>query len=140
MKRILYAIFVTSVIAAAFAMTGCRSMSHNGRLDGFWKIVTIENTATGEVTPANSEYYYSFYRDVMNLKDTKSVKNITGKFNYHKGDDKITIEYPYIESDQMYELEPYGIYENPVTFEILKLTGSELVLKSDHSIVSCIKF
>lgn len=120
--------------------TGCRKRSPNGKLDGQWQVQTVEVRATSEVTEPYPKLYYAMNLHVVSLRGSTSA---TGNMHYSKDEGEVTMDFPYL-GDKVEgpskPLAPYGIYRNPVTFRVLKLTGSQLVLESEESVVTMRRF
>lgn len=134
---------IAAVILTA-GLSSCRKMSHNGKLDGFWQVQTVENTATGEVSSPYPKHYYCLNLHVVNLKVTDITATISGNMQYDKDASTVYMDFrsfPYVtEEENESALEEFGVYEKQVTFEIVKLDGKEMVLKSPQSVVRLRRF
>lgn len=144
MKAFKYIMTVIAAAVAIAAFSSCRKMSHNGKLDGQWQIQSVENTETGEVTSPYPKHYYCLNLHVVNLKITDLSATISGNMQYDKDASTVTMDFrsfPYsTEEANDRALGEFGVYENPVTFDIIELNDKEMVLKSPQSVVRMRRF
>lgn len=123
---------LTIVIALLLLGQSCGKVSHNGDLDGMWRVLTVENLTTGEVTYPN-QHFYCFYLHTANL--TKGVVCATANMIYDYP--KLILDFPYNSAGQ---LDEWGIYSNYVEFEILELNSREMTMRSTEALVAMRKF
>ena len=128
-------IAVAAVLTVSIPFASCRKVSHNGKLDGQWQVVTIENPSTGESVAPYPKLYYCFNLHVVQLT---GVGSAAGNLRYDKGEGNITLDFPYASNTE--GLSNFGINSNPITFHIEHLSGKKLVLRSPESIVTCRRF
>jgi len=129
---------VTVAVISLFAissLTSCRKVSHNGRLDGQWQVMTVENLVSSETVSPYPKIYYCFNLHVAQLTGTGGA---TGNLHYDKDDAEITIDFPYVKD--LSGLANFGIHSNPVTMHIDRLNGKTLVLRTPESIITCRRF
>lgn len=120
----------------------------NGDLDGFWHLESMENTQTGEVTYlGNQTIFWSYQVDLMYLQGAS-----TGSFflRFTHADNTLTLYSPYAdgghspEGDVLLEdpapLLPYGITALEETFQVERLDGGAMVLRSEAYRLSFTKF
>mgnify|MGYP001617973861 FL=1 len=120
----------------------------NGDLDGFWHLESMENTQTGEVTYlGNQTIFWSYQVDLMYLQGAS-----TGSFflRFTHADNALTLYSPYAdgghspEGDVLLEdpapLLPYGITALEETFQVERLDGGTMVLRSEAYRLSFTKF
>ncbi len=124
--------FIFTII---LCLTGCRNASHNGKLDAQWQVMTVENTDDGSITHPH-KIYMCLTSHVVNLYPG----DYAGNFSYDEEKGIFTLDFPYREKPTDSRLYQWGIYDNPVTFTILKLDGKQLVIRSGHSVVTCRRF
>ncbi len=119
--------------------TGCNKYPINGDLDGQWQVM--------EVTPEPSEIVYPerlymcFSLHVCQL--TGHIEGVHAKANMRFDQKKRTLylDFPYIETEEsLARLKQYGIYSNPVTFQVEKLNSSKLILRDNDVVVTLRKF
>lgn len=127
-------IIIRPVIIAllSFIAISCNKISHNGNLDGMWRIITIENLENGDIyTP--DQHFYCFNLHTANLTGGNEVPTAN-----------MTYKYPVLYLDFPYEspgnLVDWGIYSNYVKFDILQLTKSDLVMQSEDVLITLKKF
>ena len=133
-------LFILSALSILFisGFSGCNKLSHNGKLDGQWQIMTIEQSATGDLSFPEHEYIRI---NLHILQLWNNADRQTANMIYDKKGGVINCDFPYIkEKDITALLVPYGIYTNPVEFDILKLDGKSLILKTDRTVISCRRF
>lgn len=138
MKFIKYVVLIVAVAAALFCGISCNKASHNGKLDGQWQIMSIEETDNGNVTsPANNSYI------CINLHIIQLTGNgmTSGNMTYDKKAATLYCDFPYVKPEQVESmLGRFGIFSNPVTLDIVKLDGKSLILRTDRTIITCRRF
>lgn len=126
-----------AILISASLLGGCRKASDNGKLDAQWQIMKIENTADGTVSIPAESRYICFNLHVVNL----FPGHYAGNLRYDKDESRITLDFPYdTDASGLAALAEFGIPSNPVTFDILKLDGKELVLRAPGSVITCRRF
>lgn len=139
MKSIRHIIIAMFAMVAFLTLAGCNQTSHNGHLDGQWQILTIEEKSTGSVTVTDHGACICIYLDVLQLTDKKA--RLTANMDYDKKANTLSCDFPYVKpADVEASLGRFGFYTNPIKFDIIKLTGKELVLSSDETVITCRKF
>ncbi|MDE5806768.1 MAG: lipocalin-like domain-containing protein [Muribaculaceae bacterium] len=134
LKFIMLALSLTALIG----ISSCRKVSHNGKLDGQWQIMTIEETATGSVSEPSQREYICINLHVIQLT---GPSRLTGNMTYDKKGETLSCDFPYVKADEVDRLlGQYGIYANPVTLDVVKVDGKSLVLRSDRSLITCRRF
>lgn len=115
---------------------GCRKAPINGKLDGQWQIMSVETPDT-VYTPAE-RVYICFNLHVVNLTN---LHNDVYAGNLSYSDGRIAMDFPYQEHpSQMKVLNRWGIYANPVVFDVAELTGSRLLMVSPQSTITLRRF
>lgn len=85
--------------------------------------------------------YIDLNLHVVNLRRNSAGGTVAGNMNYDKTASTVSMDFPYNQdSDGFLALRMWGIYTNPVVFEIIKLDGKQLVMRSPASIVTCRRF
>lgn len=136
MKQILLFIFLL------LGISGCDKTPINGKLDGRWQLMTIEQE-DGSVTKCH-RIYYSIQLHLIEISD-KGGKGGThiGRFSYkdnevtlsefrHRGNEEVLTTLP--------ELEPFGLNRPLTHLKVEKATGDKLILKSEYARLSFRKF
>lgn len=125
-------LFRVALIIVLLALSSCYKVSHNGDLDGMWRVISIESVETGKESHPD-QIFYCFDLSIAQL--TRGYIVATANMVYHYPE--IKLDFP---NQRPEVLADWGIYATYVEFEILKLNGSSLVIKSDDSIVTMTKF
>lgn len=122
------------------ALSGCRKVSHNGKLDGQWQIMKIENLETSEEIVPENRMYICFNLHVVQLTSV-GFGNASGNMQYDKKAGILNWDFPYnTDESGLNRLSKWGIYTNPVRLEVLKINGSTLILKTPETIITCRRF
>ncbi len=119
----------------ALCLPSCRRTSHNGRIDGFWRIDEIAYAESGE-TVSPTDLFIAVNLELLQL-DNPQVEH-TGIISYHKGDPRIGVEFPYNPSAEA--LYKYGFSANPCVLDIVTLDSHRLVLSSPVAVISCTRY
>lgn len=140
MKKINLNIFVALFAAVVMicVLSGCRKASDNGKLDGQWQIMKIENVATGEEMVPPVRKYICLNLHVVQLTGNGQA---FGNMHYDKDKGIINWDFPKLKTeDEIATLQSWGLYSNPVTLEVVKLDGSQMVLKTPETVITCRRF
>lgn len=99
----------------------------------------MEIETEGEIESVkDKQLYYNFYLHVCNLSYYGGVYT---DGNFHYEDNKITLDFPYINTEEGVEtLARYGIYSNPETFIVVYLDKKKLIMENDESLITLRKF
>ena len=139
MKSIRHIIIAIAAMTALIVLGSCNQTSHNGKLDGQWQILTIEDKSTGTVSETNHGSCICIYLDVLQLSDEGA--RLTANMDYDKKGNTLSCDFPYVKPENVAStLGRFGFYTNPIKFDIIKLTGKELVLSSEETVITCRKF
>ena len=135
MKKIICLLAVILLLAS-----GCRRASHNGKLDGFWRVETVEylNAASGDSVAHPQNRFICIDLELFQLQEHGGIQ-ATGVMDYSKGKHLLKVDFPYFEAGGSPLLERFGIMENPVTF-LVSASGEKLVLSSTSTVVRCRRF
>lgn len=145
-KHILLLSFVAiAAICSALHFSSCRRVSHNGEIDGHWRIEWMENKATGEVTrPVN--YFICIQLEMAQFREENLLNGsgslINALISYRKGDDHIGMSFPTQPGNGNKDewLAQFGIPGHEVDFKILKLNCKTLDLENSATIYHCTRF
>lgn len=147
MKNRIFNILLGAFVAVlAMALFGsCRKAPINGKLDGQWQIMSVEWLADGSDISPELRSYIDINLHVIQLRNVSLSETqgslISGNLAYDKNNSTMTVDFPYnTEGGKLMQLQPWGIYSNPETFEIVKLDGKQLVLKSSQTMITCRRF
>ena len=126
MKRIIY------IFLSATLLLSCQKADDNGELGGFWKLLSIENSATGIVE--NTKEYKRFWCIQLDLLTTVSEED-DGYFNNYSGigrfqhvGDSLFVQM----IEKRTDLTKVGIH-NPENerFGVVLLNSDKMILRSD---------
>lgn len=135
-------------VLALGVLPGCNKMPINGKLDGNWQIMQIELPAedgTYVATVPELRRYFNISLHVFQMRYVTAGESPgraeSGNLSYDKKEGRFTVDFPYnTDAGGMKWLEPYGVYSNPVTFEILRLDSKNLVVRTPESIITCRRY
>lgn len=135
--RFLIRLIYSIALFLCIGFSGCQKASINGYLDGRWQILEFESGSEIE-SVKDQQLYYNFYMHVVNLSAYGG--DITDGNMLFK-DNILWMEFPYINTiDGMEKLGRYGIFSNPVEFEVLTLNKNTLILKEGDLLITLRKF
>lgn len=135
MKRIIY------ILLAVALVISCQKADDNGDLGGFWKLLEIEDVATGVVE--NTKEYKRFWCVQLDLLATMSEDddsyncNYGGKGRFQHVGDSLFIQM----IEKRTDLTKVGIF-NPENerFGVVLLNRDKMILRSDKVQLSFRKF
>ena len=137
MKKIIY-ILLTAVLASS-----CQKADDNGDLGGFWKLLKIEDFATG-MTTDTKEYkrFWSIQLDVLatSSEDDDSYNyNYGGKGRFQHIGDSLFVQMITVSSKS--DLKKVGLY-NPEDerFGVVLLNRDKMILRSKDALLEFRKF
>ena len=141
-----YIFLVVCVLAAVSLLPGCRRASHNGDIDGYWKVLSIDVTDadgnTTDILPEKGMFIgiqlelFQFYPVVPDYDNTDTAYvSLTGKISYNEGAHTLGVSFRGDPSTAT--LMKYGIPENPVTFTVERADSEYLVLRTPISVIKC---
>lgn len=123
--------------------SGCRRTSHNGDLDGNWRVKAITVTSTGTTEDLGDNYFIAINLELMQLRapgmSQTQATTVTGVMDYDEDAGRLTVDFPKNDRKGDQNLERFGIYSNPVTFQV-SVSSRNLVLKSPESVIECRRF
>ncbi|MCH5320069.1 MAG: lipocalin-like domain-containing protein [Paramuribaculum sp.] len=135
-NRLRYFVSISALTAAfiflAALLGGCNKVSHNGDLDGQWRILYIENTEDGKITEP-VQYFYCFYLHTANLTRGGIVATANMTYEYPL----LSLDFPYA---SLATLSEWGITTNPADFEIVSLSRTHLIMKTGTNLITLRKF
>lgn len=151
MKQILA---ILAVVAMTL-MSSCDKLPENGALDGRWQLMERYTHATPEALDYTvredmkaKRIYWAFQLKLLSIKTyTSSLNEILARFR-HTGS---TLELPQIYihlgardsllTDPATEaLVPIGIHGNATTFDVIRLNGKQMILRSEQDSLVFRKF
>ena len=135
--RKLIPIIILSLIT--LVSPSCRRASHNGKIDGFWKITEIAYTPQedrGENIVYPEDLFICVNLELLQLANPDT--DITGILSCHLDEDRSSVEFHTNPTEQ--KLYGYGFAGNPANLDILTLDSKHLVLRSSAATITCRRF
>lgn len=128
---------ISLIILLPIFFVCCTKDSINGYLDGRWQILDIEkNGIIHEVK--NQQLYYNFYMHVCSLSGY-GYYFTDGNMNYNG--ETLYLDFPYAKTEANLEkLKQYGIYSNPVIFNVEHIDSKKLIIKEGDITITLRKF
>jgi len=135
-----YKLNILLLLAGLLAFGGCKlENSHNGKLDGYWKLCSIDNLTDESSTDLTSEsIFWAVQKDLLVVRDNASTF-IEYVFRFSKSNTELTLK-----DAQKYDkkngnsavsdmslLEKFGIYSQPITYHIDDLSMSKMTLSTE---------
>ena len=138
------------LVTALLCLVSCGDLaesSHNGKLDGYWKLATIDTLATGgQKELRNHSLFMAVQGKIMMLNNIDNDTGYIFQFNHADGHLKIYDARvndredgdPQLTSPD--NLKPFGFSRLEEDFTVEKLTGGKLVLNDGTLRLHFIKF
>lgn len=128
-------------ICLLLTITACDKQPINGKLDGMWKLTTIEYN-DGSIEESNGIYYRIQLHTVMIDDRRGSAGNFIADFS---SEDGVTISRLRKTNDvdtvpDEETLKPLGLNSSDTHFTVEKLTGKHMILKSNYARLTFLKF
>ena len=141
--------YLTGILAAvaiavlALGIGGCRRVTNNGKLDGNWRIVTIEDLETGSVADVayvgGDSRFIDIQLEIFQLRSYGSRPLlVTGEMRYEKGGSEVGVTFQ--KAATLSSLEYFGIPEREVVMKIEQLDSKMLKLRTPKTPVTCRRF
>ena len=139
-----------AVVMVALVLASCSmETSHNGALDGYWKLTTIDTLATGGINNLKeASIFWSVQKDLLTVRDNNDPTNREYVFRFQHTDSTLVLSegqrYDRANGNVAVEdpslLSPYGINRQPETFTFEHLTHRVMTLQTDELRLSFKKF
>lgn len=127
---------LTFILLLNLFLTGCQKESTNGELDGQWQIISVSPAVTDPVISGN--LYMNFYRSVCQLSFYDDAF-APGTLEYNGS--SLTLHFPYNDLNEVGDaFKEYGIYSNPVTFDVSFPSKHKMILKNQEATVYLRKY
>ncbi len=113
-------------------MFSCRRATNNGKIDGNWRIETMEDVATGRGVASGEFFFLAIQLEMAQFREESAAggPQLNALISYTKGADEIGMEFPEGAAGNYNSyLETFRMPSRNVTFRILKLDCSKLVLE-----------
>ncbi len=130
-------IYIVLVSLVAGLLTGCRNMPINGDIDGQWQVMDVYPAPQEEIIKERLYYCFSLHICQLSAYDLGVWRS--GKLIYDK--EFLYLDFPDSNSPEAAAtLKQFGIYNNPVKFQVEYLDKNKLILKDGDVTVSLRKF
>ncbi|MCH5236865.1 MAG: lipocalin-like domain-containing protein [Muribaculaceae bacterium] len=117
-------------------ISGCQKAPMNGKLDGMWEIKEIYY-GDEEIIPSE-RIFYNFYMHVCSLSYYGGPLT-DGNMSYNG--EEILLDFPYMKDEKgMETLKNYGIYSNPVIFQVEFPKDERMILRDGDITIFLRKF
>lgn len=133
--------FIIISIFAIISFSSCRRTSDNGKIDGYWQIREIHYN-DGQISNPN-RLFICVNLELMQLNNPDPSDKLTGVISYHRGDDKIGVDFRYgptAEQLALYGFAPIATNPNECILDINRLDSKYLVLTSPIAVITCKRF
>lgn len=129
--KIIGILFITG-----FFFIGCEKLNINGDLDGEWEVMNVYPSPPP--IELDTRYFYNFQLHVCQLT-IYGLPFTNGNLDY-KGSN-MTLNFPYIKNqEEILQLKQYGIFTNPVTFNVEFIGKTGLILSNEDVTITLRKF
>ena len=116
---------------------GCRKMPINGDLDGQWQVMDVNPEPDEEII--KERLYYCFSLHICQLTAYETGVWRSGKLIYDN--DYLYLDFPDSNSPEILAtLKQYGIFNNPIKFQVEYIDRNKLILKDGEVTVTLRKF
>ncbi len=136
---------MVAVVLASCSM----DTSHNGALDGYWKLKTVDTLSTGGTCNlSEASIFWSVQKDLLTVRDNNDPTNREYVFRFHQTDSTLVLSEGQrydrtngnVTVDDPSVLNPYGINHQPETFKVNHLTHRVMTLSTEELRLSFKKF
>lgn len=139
-----------AVVMVAVVLASCSmDTSHNGALDGYWKLTTIDSLTTGGVNNLkDASIFWSVQKDLLTVRDNNDPTNREYVFRFQRSEGTLILSEGQrydrtngnMDVDDPSVLSPYGINHQPETFKVDHLTHRVMTLSTEELRLSFKKF
>ena len=117
----------------------CQKSPINGDLDGQWQVMDVTPEPSETVFP--ERLYICFSLHVCQLTGYDVGVHAEANMQFDQKKKTLYLDFPNINTEEsIARLAQYGIYNNPVTFDVELLTSSKLILRDGDVVVTLRKF
>lgn len=137
MKKILSYIFVVATM-----LTSCEiETSDNGKLDGYWKLCSIDTLSTGNKADfTEKSIFWAVQANILSTQDKNNLLNPKYVFRFQHTADSLIVYNPQIydkaegnkEVTQIDELRIFGINSLTSRFHVESLSHKKLTLSDEY--------
>lgn len=123
-----YFLCLLAGLLTIIGLAGCNKHPVNGDLDGQWQVVNVTPEPSVIIYP--ERLYMCFSLHVCQLMGSDLGHHDSANMIYNEDERTLYLDFPYITTpESLARLAQYGIYSNPVTFDVELLSGNSLILR-----------
>ena len=135
-NKILQKFILCGILIIIMNFNGCTKAPINGNLDGEWEVMDVVPSPPS--WDHETRFFMSFYMHVCQLT-IYGYPFTQGNMRYD--DNTISLDFPFIKTpEEQLQLMQYGIYSNPVTFNVEFHGKYKMTLYNDESTITLRKF
>ena len=137
--KIFVQIIISCWLTLSLLLCGCKmDTSHNGDLDGYWKLTSIDSLTLGITTDyTDRSIFWAVQKDLINVRDNAGGNEYV--FRFEQTDSSLTVYngqlYDKLNGnvmvEEMLELAPFGINSQPAFFVIDHLSSRRMSIHDD---------
>ncbi len=140
MKKFLSSISVIFTVAGIFISCEIET-SDNGKLDGYWKLCSVDTLSTGKQTDLTEKsIFWAVQANLLSAQDNNSAESTIYMFRFQYESDSLKVYNPQIYNKQegnkevtdIESLRIFGINSLTNTFYIEKLSGKYMKLSDKN--------
>ena len=135
-KTICGILIAATTILTTMTLASCdiETSSAAGDFNGMWHLTRVDTLATGGVLDLKNEKLFWAFQNKLMQADDKNEKLAKILMRFNQTNTQLTLHTPYVYDVPLSDptlLAPYGINKLEENFQVLKLTGSKMVLQSE---------
>ena len=140
-KTICGILIAATTILTTMTLASCdiETLSAAGDFNGMWHLTRVDTIATGGVLDLKNEKLFWAFQNKLMQADDKNEKLAKILMRFNQTNTQLTLHTPYVYDRENGDvplsdptlLAPYGINKLEENFQVLKLTGSKMVLQSE---------
>ncbi|MFW5616346.1 MAG: lipocalin-like domain-containing protein [Prevotella pectinovora] len=149
-KTICGILIAATTILTTMTLASCdiETSSAAGDFNGMWHLTRVDTIATGGVLDLKNEKLFWAFQNKLMQADDKNEKLAKILMRFNQTNTPLTLHTPYVYDRENGDvplsdptlLAPYGINKLEENFQVLKLTGSKMVLQSETLKLTLKKF
>lgn len=142
MKRSI--IYLVIALVCGITAISCRRTSHNGAIDGQWKLVSVEEFANDSTILRDTviypeREYIDIQLEIMQLRG-ENHPLYTGVITYDKGNDILTVDFRSPKQITPLVKHLFGVWRNPVTYKVENPDRKTMILRTPECVLTCHRF
>ena len=140
-KTICGILIAATTILTTMTLASCdiETSSAAGDFNGMWHLTRVDTIATGGVLDLKNEKLFWAFQNKLMQADDKNEKLAKILMRFNQTNTQLTLHPPYVYDRENGDvplsdptlLAPYGINKLEENFQVIKLTGSKMVLQSE---------